>query len=223
MKKIVDLTLPIQEHWRWLCKLRPHHTFDDGFFFHQYMDYNLHGFTHVDAHLHYIPGAPSIEKVPLDIWYGEATVVDLSHLGENGAVTAAEMEKHAQHVKAGDIVLLRTDWPLKCDYTTREFWGKGPYTAADACHWLVNRKVKTVGYDYPPDDILRYEVLDSSHVGTSPDDFPTHDIFFKAGVFVIEYLCNLHLIKKQRFEFMALPLPIVGGDGSPARAIAFVD
>jgi len=219
MSKVIDLSLPIREHWRWLVKLYPHHTFEDFFFLHQFMDYNLHGFTHVDALLHFLPDTPSIEQVPMDKFMGEATVVDLSHLGENDGVTAAELEKHGQHVRAGDIVLLRTDWPLKCDYMSRDFWGKSPYTARDACEWLVKRKVKTVGYDYPPDQVLRYEVLDPQHEYKA-EEFTTHDVFFKKGIFVVEYLCNLHLITKQRVQFMALPILLVGAEGSPVRAIA---
>jgi kynurenine formamidase len=48
----------------------------------------------------------------------------------------------------------------------------------------------------------------------------THHIFFKEGIFVIEYLHNLHQIGDKHFEFMALPLPIEGAGGSPVRAIA---
>ena len=219
MSKVIDLTLTIRKHWRWHMKLYPHHTFEDSFFLHQFMDYNLHGFTHVDALLHFLPGMPSIEKVPMDKFMGEATVVNLSHLGENDGVTAAELEKHGQQVKAGDIVLLRTDWPLKCDYMTKDFWGKAPYTARDACEWLVKRKVKSVGYDYPPDYILRYEVIDPQHKYKA-EECTTHDVFFKEGIYVIEYLCNLHLITKERVQFMALPILIEGAEGAPVRAIA---
>ncbi len=220
--KIIDLTLTVQEHWRWKVKLYPVHTFEDSFFFHQHMDYNLHGFTHVDALLHFLPGAPPIDQVPMDKFMGEATIVNLSHLGENSGVTAAELEKHGQHIRPGDIVLLRTDWPLKCDYTTKDFWGKSPYTTRDACEWLVKRGVKSAGYDYPPDHVIRYEVTDPKHE-QKPDEFPTHEVFFKAGIYVIEYLCNLHLVKKERFQFMALPIPIKGAEGSPCRAVAILD
>jgi kynurenine formamidase len=219
MNKVIDLTLTVQEHWRWLVKLYPHATYDDNIFVHQYMDFNLHGFTHVDAPLHYLPNGDSIEKVQMEKFMGEATVVNLSHLGENGAITAADLEEYGRHIKSGDIVLLRTDWPLKCDYLSRDFWGKAPYTERDACEWLVERKVKTVGYDYPPDYVLRQEVLDPQYAYNG-EEFTTHHVFFKEGIIVVEYLCNLHLITKDRFQFMALPIPIKGSDGSPVRAIA---
>ncbi len=150
---------------------------------------------------------------------GDATVVDLSHLGENDAVTSDDLREKGRHIRPGDIVLLRTDWPSKCDYMSRDFWAKSPYTTQDACGWLVQRKVKAVGYDYPPDYVLRQTLFDPGYQD-KPEENTTHHVFFKEGIFVIEYLCNLELINKNRFQFMALPLPIEGAGGSPVRAIA---
>lgn len=217
--KVIDLTFTIKEHWRWKAKLHPIHTFDDYHFLIQSIDYNLHGFTHVDAPLHFLPDGLSIEKVSLDRFMGEATVVDLSNLGENDEITSDELEKKGQHIKPDHIVLLRTDWPLKCDYMSRDFWAKSPYTSTSACEWLVQRRVKAVGYDYPPDFVLRKKLFNPEYQD-KPEESTTHNMFFKEGIFVIEYLQNLHLISNKHFEFMALPLPIEGAGGSPVRAIA---
>jgi arylformamidase len=218
--KIIDLTLTIRDHWRWMAQLEQRRTYEEDHFCQQFIHFNPHGFTHVDAPMHFLPGGRPIEQVPLDKFMGEAAIVNLSHLNENDGVTAAELEKHGQHIREGDIVLLRTDWPLKCDYMSRDFWTKAPYTARDACEWLVRRKVKTVGYDYPCDQVLRYEVLDPQRKARREEN-TTHDVFFPAGIIVIEYVCNLHLINRERIQFMALPIPFEGADGSPARAIAF--
>lgn len=217
--KVIDLTYTIKEHWRWKAKLHPLRTFKDYHFLIQSFHFNLHGFTHVDAPLHFLPDGLSMEKVSLDKFMGEATVVDLSHLRENDEVTSDDLEKKGQHVRPDDIVLLRTDWPLKCDYTSRDFWAKSPYTSRGACEWLVQRDVKAVGYDYPPDYVLR-EMLFNPEYQDKPEESTTHHVLFKEGIFVIEYLHNLHLIGKKRFQFMALPLPIEGAGGSPVRAVA---
>ena len=219
MSKVIDLTFPfVQEHWRWLVKLHRHPRFDPAIH-HMYMECNLHSFTHVDSLLHFSPGSLPIEQVPLDKFMGEAAIVDLSHLGKNESVTAGDLEKHGQHVKADDIVLLRTDWPLKYDIMSRDFWGKAPYTERDACEWLIKRKVKTVGFDYPADYAIRYEVTDPQHE-YKIEEFTTHVILFPAGIYHVDYLCNLHLITKKRVQFMALPIPLQGAEGSPVRAIA---
>ncbi len=221
MSKVIDLTFTMREHWRWLVKVYQRQLWAKGIRC-SLMECNLHSFTHVDSPLHYLPGTDTIDKVPLDKFMGEATVVNLSHLGADDAVTADDLEKYGKHVKAGDIVLLRTDWPLKCDIATRDFWGKAPYTTRDACDWLVKRKVKTVGYDYPPDYVNRYQVTDPKHE-FKYEEYTTHIVFFPNKIYVVEYLCNLHLITKKRVQFFALPIPIADSEGAPVRAIAIED
>jgi kynurenine formamidase len=222
MWNIVDLTLTIRDQWRWPVKLETVSTHEKDGFLERYMRFRPHSFTHVDAPLHYLPHGASIDKMPLDAFYGEAAIINLSHLGESTGVSAAELEKHGQHVRRNDIALIRTDWPLKSDYMTKDFWAKAPYMERDACEWLVQRKVKAWGGDFPCDFCLRYEVTDRARLATlKPEDHTTHHVFFKAGVIQFEYIVNQHLLKRNRVNFMALPLPIEGLDGSPVRAIAF--
>ena len=106
----------------------------------QQLSLTTHTGTHVDAPLHFLPDGRDIATMPIDQWIGEAAVVDLSHLGENGEVSAAELEKHAGHVRAGDIVLLRTDWPRKMSVEKEEFWTRGPFTSTSDSHMSVWEK-----------------------------------------------------------------------------------
>jgi kynurenine formamidase len=155
----------------------------------------------------------------VDAWIGEGTVVDLSDLGvESGGVKAEHLEERAKHVREGDIVLLRTDWDLKSNIETREFWTQGPFTCRDAAEWLAERQVKAVGYDYAADEPLRIDPEHPQRFGR--EEHTTHAVFFPRGIGVIEYLANLREIRAERFEFVALPLKVLGADGSPVRAIA---
>ena len=176
----------------------------------------------MDAPLHFLPDGRDIATMPVDQWVGDAAVVDLTHLGENGEVSAAELEKHAGHVRAGDIVLLRTDWPRKMSVDREEFWSRGPYTGPTGCDWLIGKRVKAVGYDYPPDECIR-DTIGAARRKPARDEYTTHARFFPAGITVIEYITNLDQIGAPRCRFMALPLRIEGADGSPVRAIALVD
>ena len=49
-----------------------------------------------------------------------------------------------------------------------------------------------------------------------------HRILLGANITIVESLKNLHRIKQDRFEFIALPLKLTGGDGSPVRALGIV-
>jgi arylformamidase len=43
---------------------------------------------------------------------------------------------------------------------------------------------------------------------------------FRGNVLIVEGLANLDQIQIPVFDFIALPMNITGGDGSPVRAIA---
>jgi kynurenine formamidase len=176
----------------------------------------------VDAPVHFLPGGRDIASMPVDQWMGPAAVVDLTHLAENAEVTAADLERRAAHVQAGDIVLLRTDWPLRCPVESERFWKDAPYTGRSACEWLVARGVKAVGYDYPPDYCIRTSIF-SPGTQITREECTTHHVFFPKGITVIEYLTNLDRIGAARCRVVALPLRVTGADGSPVRAIALVD
>jgi kynurenine formamidase len=52
---------------------------------------------------------------------------------------------------------------------------------------------------------------------------PTHHHILGKGIYLIEYLCNLHQIKKERITFFAVPLKVRNAEGAPIRALAMLD
>ncbi len=112
--RVVDLSFPIRPHFRWTVRpeLRSAHARGD-IFQSTVLTISCHAYTHVDAPIHFLPGDKHMAEMPVDQWIGDAAVVDLTHLGDNGEVTAQDLESRAAHVRAGDIVLLRTDWPRR--------------------------------------------------------------------------------------------------------------
>ncbi len=220
--RVVDLTFPITPHFRWQVATERTRAHTKGDLFQTtLLTIHCHAFTHVDAPIHFLPGAQDIRQMPVDQWVGEAAVVDLTSVPENGEVTAAELERQAQHVQPGDIVLLRTDWPKRVGVETEAFWRTAPYTGQSACEWLIARGVKAVGYDYPPDYCIRTMIFEPQEPLTRADN-TTHAAFFPAGIAVVEYLTHLDQIGVPRCRFVALPLPIEGADGSPVRAVALL-
>jgi kynurenine formamidase len=221
--RVVDLSFPVKPHFRWKAatELRTSHAKGD-LFQSTMLTVHCHAFTHVDAPLHFLPGDRHIAEMPVDQWIGDAAVVDLTHLPESGEVTAADLDGKAKHVQAGDIVLLRTDWPRRVSVETERFWRDAPYTGQSACDWLIQRNVKAVGYDYPSDYCVRTMIFEPQKK-VRREDNTTHHAFFPAGITVIEYLTNLDQIGVPRCRFVPLPLPVEGADGSPVRAVAIVE
>ena len=50
-----------------------------------------------------------------------------------------------------------------------------------------------------------------------------HQILLSGGVVIVEGLSNLEALQRSKVFFVALPLKIEGGDGSPCRALAIED
>jgi len=221
--RTVDLSFPIRPHFRWPVarEVRALHARGD-LFESSVLTISSHAYTHVDAPRHFLAGQRHIAEMPIDQWMGPAAVVDLTHLGPDAEVTAADLDRRAGHVRAGDIVLLRTDWPRRVSVDDPRFWREAPWTGRGACEWLVARRVKGVGYDYPPDHAIRTMIFEPGRRVTA-EECTTHHVFFPAGITVVEYLTNLDRIGADRCHFIALPLAVVDGDGSPVRAIAQVE
>lgn len=223
MARLIDLSHPVKQHWRWLAmrSLLSDHKRGDNFSHSLYV-LDVHGFTHVDAPGHFVPGERLMEDVPLEIYSGEAAVVDLSHIGAEEPVTVADLMDKGGHVREGDIVLLRTDWPRKVDFYSMEYMARGPYMTEEACHWLRERRIKAFGSDFPADYAMRFEVTDRQRKRKREEN-TTHELLLNHGIGLIEHLTNLHELSQPRVQFFALPLKLVGSDGSPVRAVALVE
>jgi arylformamidase len=224
MVDLIDLSYPIRPHWRWPVEVERVKAHERGNVFQtSVVRLSMHGYTHTDAPVHFLADGASHELTPLEQFIGPARVVDLSHRGADEGITADDLESRGQALGIGDIALLRTDWPLKRSIDSREFWTDAPFTTRGACEWLVERGVRTVGYDYPPDEPLKRLAREPAYEAPAEDN-TTHYIFFPRGIFVIEYLCNLHLLPTDRsFQLIGLPLKMVGTDGAPARVIAILE
>jgi arylformamidase len=162
---------------------------------------DVHNGTHVDAPVHFLPGAAGVESLPLDVLVGAARVI---HLPRIGIVTAA-------HLAGADIpartrrLLIRTRNSRLWAGNVKEFRKDFAALSEDAAGWIVDRGIWLVGVDY-------------LSVAPWKQSRPTHVRLLSAGVVVVEGL-NLAGIKPGAYQFACLPLKLVGSDGSPARAV----
>ncbi len=160
----------------------------------------VHTGTHVDAPIHFIPGAAGIESVPLDVLIGPGLVVDV---GNAPAVTAALLE--SLNLPAGlERVLFKSRNSAFIE--DKQFHKDFTYIAHDAARWLVDRGLKLVGIDY-----LSVEQFDA----TEP---LTHRTLLGARVAIVEG-ANLRDVPPGEYTIMALPIKLVGSDGGSARLV----
>jgi arylformamidase len=75
-----------------------------------------------------------------------------------------------------------------------------------------------VGFDFPQD----FSIRDIPERHPPLEELTTHHLILRKGIYLIEYLCNLHQVHADRIQVYALPLKVLGAEGAPARVIAVV-
>lgn len=172
-----------------------------------------HSGTHVDAlnHMARQYRGQSIDTMPLSMFYTEGICLDLSEKGINALIETADLEAalatSGLEINPGDTVLLYTDHYRRA-FGTQE-WYAGPGISAEAARWLGKQGIAAFGVETMAPGVR--------HVSNRE----VHHICGELGFTHYENLINLHqLVGRGRFRFIALPLKIRGGTGSPVRAVA---
>ena len=171
---------------------------------------SVHNGTHADARLHFDPKGESIEKAPLDIYVGRATVVDLTQTflqsKEKHLITIEDLQPHVEEIAATSRLLVKTDrWRDSTIFPNRI-----PVIAANVLAWLQKNGVKLLGLDLPSMDEIDSKSLQNHHA------------LAHAGIAIVESL-DLSEVAPGIYNLAALPLKITGGDGAPMRAILWRD
>ena len=160
----------------------------------------VHVGTHVDAPLHFIDGGDGIETLPIPSLAGRAKVIEIKNKEK---IPLEEIENKG--ITEGDIVLFKT---VNSGTYLKEgsFNENYVYLSTSAAEFLVSKNIRTVGIDY-------YSIA-----GINSNLIECHQVLLGAGVVIIEGL-DLSSVNEGLYDFVCLPLKIVGSDGAPARAI----
>ena len=218
MSRIIDLSMPIADHFRWPVERRVAGDQARGDVFQAtWLGWTVHGFTHMDSPRHCVAGGPTTDDVPLETTVGEAAVIDLTPIRPNEAVSAARLAPAAGHVAAGDIVVMRSCWEQQRSPKTPEFWTEAPYMTREAAEWLLARRPRAVAFDFPQDWCIRL-LLEGERRPLAEN--VTHDVLLRNGVILIEYLSNTVALTGPRTFLCCLPLKVPASDGAPARVVA---
>ena len=151
-----------------------------------------HTGTHADAPRHFFKDGLPVDRLALAHFMGPTSVFDLTGKKEIGAEDLKGLP-----IPGEGIVLLKT-----------RSGGLDPGEAAGltpgAARYLVEKQIRTVGID-----VLSIEREDSGEV---------HSVLLGGGAVILEGL-SLSDVPPGDYRLVALPLRIVGGDGSPVRAV----
>jgi arylformamidase len=218
MPKFIDLTMAVEDHFRWRVERRQTGDFSKGDQFQiTWVGWAVHGFTHIDAPRHMLSDGKATDDIALSAVIGDCAIFNLSDIEDNAPIGAEKLVHACREVHKGDIALIKAEWDLRYSAKTAEFWTKAPYMTRDAAAWLLESGVKSVAFDFPQDYPIR--LLLKNEVAPL-EEFVTHDVLLRNEVILIEYLCNTAAIQGDRTTLYALPLKIPQADGAPARVIA---
>ena len=166
----------------------------------------VHNGSHADAPFHFEEGATPIDRMPLETYFGEAVVVDLTSRFENDKAREITIADIGAAAESAPRILLKTGlWE-----DPKIFPERIPMIALDVPKWLQDRKVTLLGLDLPSVDPIEAKVLVNHHALAA------------ANIAIVESL-DLNEVEAGLYHFSALPLRITGGDAAPVRAILWRD
>lgn len=191
---------------------------------------STHSATHVDAPLHFGPtceGKPSrsIDHVPLEWCYGEAVLLDMTHKGAGEIIglkdLKAALKKINHHLKAREIVLLRTD--ATKHYDEHNFDMLSPGLGRESLLWLLDQGIRTIGIDANNLDIGTAYMVQRLKEGNPEQFFQCHYLGREREYIHAEKLANLDQIPRPTgFQVALFPVKVEKGSAGWCRAVAIV-
>lgn len=157
----------------------------------------VHLGAHADGPNHYGAGARSIESQRLEHYLGPCEVVR-ANVARGERVRLSDLAS----VPSAPRVLIATGTYPDPSRWNEDFAALDP-SLVDA---LADRGAITIGIDTPSVDLF------------SSKDLPAHRRFLARDLAILEGL-RLGHVTPGRYELIALPLPLVGFDASPVRAV----
>jgi arylformamidase len=157
----------------------------------------VHLGAHADAPGHVARGAPSIGERGLDDYIGACQVVRVA-VGRGEPIVP---EHITAAIEAPRVLLATGTYP-----DARRFNEDFAAPGYELIEHLAARGVRLIGIDTPSIDLFRAE------------DLPSHRKCIERGIAILEGLV-LDGVPEGIYELIALPLKLMGFDGSPVRAV----
>jgi len=167
----------------------------------------VHLGAHVDAPAHYREGGEGVDKTPLSRLLGPCRVVRANG-NQDGLVDPVSLRSAlGSQSTGGDAPLPSRVLVATLSYPDPNCW-TASFTALapETIDWLANEGVTTIGIDTPSIDPADSKSLCA------------HSAVNRHGMTILEGLV-LTDVPVGDYELIALPLRLVGFDGSPVRAV----
>lgn len=173
---------------------------------------SVHAGTHIDAPLHAVPGGQDAAGIGLDALWGPGLAWRFD-CPEPREIGLDEVRAAAPAVRPGDRLLISTGWDRF--YAEPDRYATHPHLAVEAVEWLAEQGIGLLGIDTPTPEL-------AAPLRPAGFDYPIHRLLLGRGVVIAENLAGVAQLEGLRFTLRVSPIPVVGGDGAPARIVAEV-
>ncbi|MBC9867919.1 MAG: cyclase family protein [Opitutae bacterium] len=208
MEKLIDLSLPVGPGMHGIAVSSTHTLEKEGWNAADWSIYS-HACTHADAPIHFGASPETIDRMPLELFYGPAWIAHIDNVEPRQLLMPADLGPVADSFEPGGCLLLDTGWSQYVSDPAVYRDGL-PRISEALANWCVDKEVKLLGVEPP-------SVADVNNLA---EVRKIHLILLGARITIVEGLCNLDRLGT-RSMFMALPLKLQNGDGGPVRAVAF--
>jgi arylformamidase len=159
--------------------------------------HSVHCGTHADAPYHFDEQGIPIDQVDLSKYVGPCLVMTAK---SRDCLRPADLS--GLDLRAVERLLVRGPDRLRDDQWKDDFF----YCSVDAARAVAHSGLKLLGLDSPSMDFMSSKELEA------------HKTLVSGGVAILESL-DLSGVADGRYELIALPLKMTGGDGSLVRAV----
>lgn len=166
-----------------------------------------HTGTHIDCPLHLFKDMMPLSSFDTGYFYGKATVIDCSSVMDK--ISPDIIQPYHQELFNMDYVLFFTGhdrW-----WGSEAYFKNYPVLTREAAGYLTQFRIRGVGFD-----TISPDRVDST-------DLPVHRILLQNNMLIIENLTALGGVHGMDFFFSCFPLKIRGAEGSPVRAVAYLN
>jgi arylformamidase len=128
-----------------------------------------HTGTHVDAPAHLYSNRSTLDRLPLEMFYGAAVKLDFNRL-DIETIDLPDLMSSREPIEKANFLLIQTGW--------NNYWGSDAYFSGypalsrEAAEWLVTCNLKGVGFD-----TISVDRADSV-------DFPVHSTLLSGDVLI---------------------------------------
>lgn len=213
--KVIDLTHPIAEGMPVYPGTEPPilavaNTYERDGFKETRITMFSHTGTHMDPPAHLFPGRTTLDAFPPEQFIGKALVIDCTDIPDGGAITLDRLERYGDVADKADFLLFHLGWDRY--WGTEAYFGDYPCIDDAVLDHILAGSYKGIGFDV---------------IGLDPiadGNLTRHKrLFAQKDIVNIENLKDLGLCPEGLFSFSCYPLKIADADGSPIRAVAWIE